>query len=64
MGKRKRQGKVEFLVKWRGYRSIENSWEPEENLVGCTDAIKQYYSKDEKAKKRSLTRTRVCVIMY
>lgn len=42
MAERKRQGKSEFLIKWRGYHSADNSWEPEENLIGCENAIKEY----------------------
>jgi hypothetical protein len=26
-------GRKEYLVKWVGYASSENSWEPEENFV-------------------------------
>ena len=29
---RKRRGKLQFLVKWKGYTDEHNSWEPFENL--------------------------------
>lgn len=48
----KRDGTREFLVSWKGYKSADNSWEPEENMT-CPDLIAKFMQKVEKAKSAS-----------
>jgi hypothetical protein len=32
-------GKPYYLVKWKGYNTLENMWEPIENLTGCHQLV-------------------------
>ena len=43
--KRSRDGRIEYLIKWQGYSTTENTWEPE-NYLRCKEMVAKY----EKAK--------------
>lgn len=50
--KRIRRGKVEYLVKWRGWPESTNTWEPIENLETCSDVIVAFEKRLESRKLR------------
>lgn len=37
-------GTKEFLIKWKGYKKSDSTWEPEENL-SCTNLIQEFYER-------------------
>lgn len=39
--KRIHKGKVEYLLKWKGYPSDDNTWEPEDSLE-CPELLQEY----------------------
>jgi ribosomal protein L21E len=44
-GVRNKQGKKQFLVKWKGLPQEESSWEPEENLKNARGAIRDFFKR-------------------
>ena len=52
INKRKRYGRWEYLVRWKGYMAKEDSWEREVNLKNAKEAVEEYERKYGKEGKR------------
>lgn len=53
--RRVRDGKIQYLIKWKNWPEISNTWEDESNLEGCrellADFLKKRFQKKKKEKK-------------
>ncbi|XP_026807408.1 heterochromatin protein 1-like [Rhopalosiphum maidis] len=58
LDKRKRYGKVEYLIKWKDFNDSENSWEPIKNL-NCKYLIKQFEKKRKSMLSNSIVKNHV-----
>lgn len=42
LAKRRRQGKTQYLVRWRGYSEAEDTWEPERNMRNAREKLAEF----------------------
>ena len=50
VGKRKNKGKIEYLVRWKGLKKSDDTWEPYENLI--EDGLEDYIDEFNKSSKK------------
>ena len=50
---RKRSGKKEFLIKWKGLPQEENTWEPEEHMTNARGAVRDFYKAHPNAVRKT-----------
>ncbi|CAF1054517.1 unnamed protein product [Rotaria sordida] len=45
------KGRTFYLIKWKGYSTSHNTWEPKDNVTNCQDLIKEFEAEEEKKNK-------------
>ena len=46
------RGKLQYLVKWKGYPQEESTWEPEESLKNAKKLVQEFHAKHPSAPKK------------
>lgn len=45
LARKKVKGQIYYLVKWKGYDTSENTWEPIKNLTNCREEIRKFHQR-------------------
>lgn len=53
----KKNGTKDFLIRWKGFSAVDDTWEPEKNL-NCPDLISKFMQKLEKVKTSEMRELR------
>ena len=48
---RKQDGRIEYLVKWKGYDNSENTWEPAKHLMNAQRLLKRFHQQHRKGRQ-------------
>lgn len=56
--KKKQKGKFEYRIRWKGYSSKADTWEPEENLLFCKKEQAAFDAAENKKAKKNKTPTK------
>jgi len=59
LGERKRYRRKEYLIKWKGYPSEENSWVPEYSLTNALEVLVEFYNSQRQQLARAVVTDRV-----
>ena len=51
LAERIRRGVTEYLVKWKGYTTENNTWEPEDNITNAKDELRKFKARGRASKK-------------
>jgi len=53
--KRKRYGRIQYRIRWRGFSREDDTWEPKENLQNAADKLQEFEQRLRKESHKAKT---------